>query len=461
MKFAVKCPYCGNNYIAEEGTLKCKGCGAQNGLENVVRVIEDAEEIKQRAENRREEQMHQQRIKESNARIENQKFDTRAKYLLPIIILVVFVVGFAGCAVVGVITTALSEVQSQKVIEQKKAAEEAKWDEKEEVKRVLPTITAFVESLSNEDFAAMMECMYLPEGSYALEKSLEKTMRSSELSALIGRENEVAKIEYLGKNGWLNSERYRLTVDDNTYELWLKIANGEWGVMEEDAFFYDYALYIPSDCTVYLNDVELNPITITAHEMRESEYSVYTIPAISKGEYTAQIDSAFGTYTAAYQPSKDTIDQHNGWDPVFKADTMTEWNKEATAFLHDVWTGMMELYMNGADVSAARQYFTEDISDERIKKCFDAMSTFVNHKYYGEMYNCQISKEEITAARFTGYDSVTCVIYANAKAENGSYNEDVMFRSLVGIKFTENGWKICYLEDESFFSADLTYSDIW
>lgn len=91
-----------------------------------------------------------------------------------------------------------------------------------------------------------------------------------------------------------------------------------------------------------------------------TEYALYTIPAISKGEYTAKIDSAFGTYTERYQPSHDTLDLYGGWDPVFKADTMVSWNEEACAFVNDVWMQMTKLYVDGADVSQARQYLPDD-----------------------------------------------------------------------------------------------------
>lgn len=462
MKYEIKCPYCGNSYITEADKLKCSGCGAQNGMEHAVRVIEDADERKKQADNRREEQMHQQRIKESNARIENQKINTRAKIIFPIIVLAFFAVSFvgcAGCALISAVSSTYVDLQSELMMERQRAEEEARWYDKEEVKRVLPTITDFVKALENKDYSGMIETMYMPEGSYALEKSLEKAIGNSELSSLLGKVNEIQKVKYIGKNE--KGEYYEVTIDDNTYEMILRIVNGDWGIILETAFFYNYVLCIPSDCTVYLNDIELNSNTVTSHEIKLTEYTLYTIPAIAKGEYTAKIETAFGTYTERYQPSQDTLDTYGGWDPVFKADTMISWNKEACAFVNDVWMQMTKLYLDGADVSQARQYFTDDISDDRIKKCFDVIDTYVNNEYYGAMHHYRIGEEKILDAKFASYDSAICVISARAIVEYNDHTKDNRLRTTIGMKYTEDGWKIYYLPDDALFDLGIAYSDIW
>ena len=49
IKYVVKCPYCGQNYMVEarEGQdLQCDSCGAQNGMQDVVRTLEYEDETK-------------------------------------------------------------------------------------------------------------------------------------------------------------------------------------------------------------------------------------------------------------------------------------------------------------------------------------------------------------------------------------------------------------------------------
>ena len=46
-RFVVKCPSCGQNYFVEPGKnedFRCDCCGAQNGMEDVIETIDDAEE---------------------------------------------------------------------------------------------------------------------------------------------------------------------------------------------------------------------------------------------------------------------------------------------------------------------------------------------------------------------------------------------------------------------------------
>ncbi|MBE5877868.1 MAG: hypothetical protein E7290_13430 [Lachnospiraceae bacterium] len=450
MKFAIKCPYCGNSYIAEEGTLTCKGCGAQNGLEHVIRVVEDAEDVKQRTANRREEQMHQQRIKESNARIENQRFDTRAKYLIPIIIVVFVVVSFVGCGIIGALSTAVTEVHMQSTAKQKQIEEEKKWNEEEEVKRVLPTLETLMESLQNEDFETMLTCMYLPEGSYTLENSLEKNIRNSKLSALLGQTNEISKVVYTGYSGYYDLDCYDVTVADNTYEFLFRISNGKWGLIIEDAFFYNYEIRVPANCTVYLNDAALSSDAIVEHETRDGiEYADYKVPVLAKGEYVVKVDTVSGTYTTKFIPT----DEY-GYDGILEYAMFDVWHKEGIAVLEDIWMAVMTNYTESGDISELRQYFTDDISDEEIEKFRDEIKGFVNNEVYGELKNCKLKNMEIEKCLFFADDEIACIFKGDAVGvTDKNYSPSIGFRTLLYMRYEQEHWKLSKVEEGTFFGC--------
>lgn len=457
MKFAVKCPYCGNSYIAEQGTLTCKGCGAQNGLEHVVRVVEDAEDVKQRTANRREEQMHQQRIKESNARIENQRFDTRAKYFIPIIIVVLIAVSFVGCGIIGALSTAVTEVHMQSTVKQKQEEEEKKWNEEEEVKRVLPTLETFMDSLQNEDFETMLTCMYLPEGSYTLEGSLEKNIRKSKLSALLGQENEITKVVYGGYSSVYDVDYYDVTVGDNTYEFLLRISNGKWGLVIGDAFFYDYEIRIPANCTVYINDAALISDAIVERQIeRGIEFAYYKVPVLAKGEHVIRLDTVSGTYKEKFIPS----DEY-GYDSILVGSMFVDWHKEGVSILEDVWMAVMTNVVTAGDVSELRQYFTEDISDEEIEKFKEEMKGFIYNKNMGELKNCELKKMEMEQCLFFAEDEVACEFNAEAAGvTNRDYTVTSRVRTVLHLKYVDECWKLSKVEEGTFFGCTYGYNHI-
>lgn len=457
MKFAIKCPYCGNSYIAEEGTLTCKGCGAQNGLEHVIRVVEDAEDVKQRTANRREEQMHQQRIKESNARIENQRFDTRAKYLIPIIIVVFVVVSFVGCGIIGALSTAVTEVHMQSTAKQKQIEEEKKWNEEEEVKRVLPTLETFMESLQNEDFETMLTCMYLPEGSYTLENSLEKNIRNSKLSALLGKENEITKAVYTGYSAYYDLECYDVTVGENTYEFNFRIANGQWGLVMGDAFYYDYEIRMPANCTVLFNDVPLTTEAIVERKVeRGIEFAYYKVPVLAKGEHEIKLDTVSGTYTTKFIPT----DEY-GYDSILVNSMFVDWNKEGIAVLEDIWMAVMTNVVESGDVAELRQYFTDDISDEEIEKFKKEMEGFVYDKSQGELTDCKLKKMEMEQCLFFAEDEVACEFRADATGVTSKgYTTTDTIRALLYLKCEDEYWKLSKVEEGTFFGCTFGYNHI-
>lgn len=457
MKFAVKCPYCGNSYIAEQGTLTCKGCGAQNGLEHVVRIVEEAEDVKQRTANRREEQMHQQRIKESNARIENQRFDTRAKYFIPIIIVVLIALSFVGCGIIGALSTAVTEVHRQTTVKQKQIEEEKKWNEEEEVKRVLPTLETFMDSLQNEDFETMLTCTYLPEGSYTLEGSLEKNIRKSKLSALLGQENEITKVVYGGYSSVYDVDYYDVTVGDNTYEFLFRISNGKWGLVIRDAFFYNYEIRIPANCTVYINDVALIPDAIVERQIESGiEFAYYKVPVLAKGEHEIRLDTVSGTYTEKFIPSDES-----GYDSILVGSMFADWHKEGIEILEDVWMAVMTNVVTAGDVSELRQYFTDDISDEEIEKFKEEMKSFIYDKDMGELKNCELKKMQMEQCLFFAEDELACEFRADATGvTNKDYTVTNTVRAVLHLKYVDECWKLSKVEEGTFFGCTYGYNHI-
>ncbi len=457
MKFAIRCPYCGNSYIAEEGTLTCKGCGAQNGLEHVVQVLEEAEDVKQRTANRREEQMHQQRIKESNARIENQRFDTRAKHLIPIIIAAFFAVCFVGCGIIGALSTAVSEVHMQSTVKQQREEEEKQWNEEAEIKRVLPVLETFMDTMHNEDFATMLTCMHLPEGSYTLENSLEKNIRNSKLSALLGQENEITKVVYTGYSSVYDLDCYDVTVGDGTYEFLFRISNGKWGLVISDAFFYNYELCVPANCTVYLNDVALSADAIVERKSREGiEYAYYNVPVLAKGEYEVRLDTVSGTYTTKYL----TSDEY-GYDEILVDAMFDDWHKEGIGVLEDIWMAVITNCVTAGEISELRQYFIDDISDEEIEKYREEMKGFIHNEALGELKNCRLQNMEIEQCLFFAEDEVACVFRAKAAGDTErdyTINNDI--RTLLYLKYEDACWKLSRVEEGTFFGCKYGYNSI-
>lgn len=452
MKFVVKCSYCDCNYFAEdEGTMKCPNCGAQNGMKDVTGQVEDEEETRKRREEWRQAQEQRQRTDAYKSYVNRQKRLKTVQIVLPIIMIAMIILSFGGCAITSLMLDMGSDMRNASMTVQNQEMESS-WKEVQEVRWALPTLEAFMEAIREEDYEAMLACMYLPEGSYTLIKPFQKGMQDSVLGAFMGSDKEITKVVYSNSADEGRSSFYEMTIGEDTIRIQLRRTEGEWKVVSDSMFYYNYPIRVPDDCTIFLNDIELNRENITSHETAETEYSFYTVPALAKGEYTARVETAFGTYTTAWTPRD--LDYDETYARVFGEGSMIEWEKEACKWLNDFWTDMYGTAMEGQNVEAVRQYFTEDISDEMIAECLSNLRQYINEQN-PRIWNCEVRAAEVHGTHLSGYDRISAKARITVRADWDNMFGEFENSMETGLRFqyTESGMKIAEMEGQGLFTG--------
>ena len=317
----------------------------------------------------------------------------------------------------------------------------------------------YVESLLNDDYSTAYKYIYFPDNGFVNKndfvnfiqtKDYYNDLKEMKLDKIIENSNTSYQVILKDKIG---------NIDKINVDLIARATN-DYRVYEEDIYIKDWMFSAPKDSVVSIDGLNVEKSLIAKSS---SVVDYYVLPAIAINNKTFKLVSNLGSKEINVNPSID-----NDGISLNIEITDEEFKNKAYEYIQNTWNSLYYEYKNNNDLSVMKSYFSDDVSEEKIRKyCneyFDKISKGTSSISSNYDYRIvRIIDNPNESSIVSGNDVVTVnfgyeLSWKWKSSGSSSLNRNMTRYSSIRLKIVGDSFKIFAIVDEGLFGYSSYYT---
>lgn len=435
-KLILKCSYCESTFSTTQDNLNynCPHCGGSNDSASIIDTIE--EEIPAPKPPRKKKN--------------------------PIILICVIVgILFFGLPLLSFIIRGVVTIStnSEKTYDTTYQITNDAWKTDAKTSFILTPMEKLLSAFEAEDYDAILELVYLPEGSIYDKESFTKLLKQdSDYSILLGQHYEISYISsaYSGDSSVTNFsvslKRESENEEIENYSIHCRFMSdgGAWKLRLDNCFHYGLQYMLPAQGTIYFDDIELPESIISIRNPQGSNSMIYRIPAMTKTLHTVTYETVFGTINTTIENDDKTYSDRDP-NPVLEIENGSKLSNDIYMQINKFCKKMVRVSYGLEDISILDEFLSsdygQDVLEEQIS-CFQQKIKEDNGEFEndgdGHLYRAfPVSTDEICVIfNFHAGDTINRQFFMHHSSE-GALKVTMENGKIVLKSFKDNGMFEC------------------